>query len=90
MRVLATIAFIILCLTGMASAVVELANMFRAAACRKPGTSLYVNPFNILLEPAKLTAPGLAARRWIFYGLVGFIVCGAAALVVGITTGVAH
>ena len=69
-------------------------NMFRTVANRKPGVPLFPNwwesPFNILFRPSQLTETGLSARRWCFYGGVGFLACWALGILVGLTTGSAN
>ena len=72
---------------------VAVINMFRAVANRKPDVPVFPNwwesPFNIIYRPCQLTERGLSARRWYFYGLVGFIVCWAIGILVGLATGIA-
>jgi hypothetical protein len=61
--------------------------MFRTVALRKPRTSLWKgtagNPFNLLLQPQKLTDAGLASRRRCFYSDCGFVGVLLLAIVVG-------
>jgi len=68
--------------------------MLRAVAHRKAGVPIFPNwyesPFNILFRPAQLTERGLAARRWFFYGIAGFVAFYVAAIAVGSLTGVAR
>lgn len=52
-------------------------HMFRTVHLRKTGINLWQgwgeNPFNLLLEPDKLTDAGLIARRRCFYSVCGFV-----------------
>jgi hypothetical protein len=93
-QVVGTLAFFAACLSGMACLVVVLVNMFRAVANRKEGVPLFPNwyesPFNILFRPSQLTDRGLSARRWCFYGVVGFFIFCASGIAIGVLTGVAH
>jgi hypothetical protein len=73
---------------------IALINMFRTLAHRKPGVAIWPHwwesPFNILFRPEELTARGLVARRWCFFGVAGFLACFVLFLLVGIPTGVLH
>ena len=67
----------ILVLGGFACWLIVLINMFRTVANRRPEIPLFrswwESPFNILFQPFLLTERGLSARRWCFYGLLGFL-----------------
>lgn len=94
MQIAGTVLFVTFCLTGMASLLFSLVNMFRTVANRKEGVPLFPRPFfspwMLIYQPSLLTERGLAARRSVFYGVAIFIVCWFAALIVGLATGVAH
>ncbi len=51
--------------------------MLRAVMLRKPNVSLWNgtgrNPFNLLLQPDKLSESGLVARKRCFYSVIGFV-----------------
>ena len=67
----------ILVLGGFACGLIVVINMFRTVANRRPEIPLFrswwESPFNILFQPSLLTERGLSARRWCFYGLLGFL-----------------
>jgi hypothetical protein len=67
--------------------------MFQTVAMRKPGVSLWhgtaLNPFNLLLQPAKLSDAGLRARKRCFFSALGFIGCCLLGMLVGVVTDVA-
>lgn len=79
---------------GLVSWGVAVYNMFRTVALRKPGVSMWYgtlfNPFNLLLQPDKLTEAGLAARRRCFFGVAGFFICCILGVVVGLAFGVGN
>lgn len=64
---------------------------FRTVLLRKPGTSLWQgtggNPFNLLLQPDKLTDAGLTARKRCFYSVCGFVAVFLIAFAVGLIAG---
>lgn len=79
MQTIGAIAFVGCILGGFVCWGVAVYNMFRSVALRKPGVSLWhgtlLNPFNLLLQPDKLTNAVVIARRRCFYGVVGFFAC---------------
>jgi hypothetical protein len=96
MKHFALAAFIVLCLAGMACAAMAMVNIYRAGSNRKvdappvPWYDSEFNMFNILFCPSDLNVHGLAARRRVIQGLIGFAACFAVGLAVGILSGVAH
>jgi hypothetical protein len=93
-QALGYLGFVGACICAVICWFIAAINMFRTVAYRKPGVPLFPHwwesPFNILFRPSQLTARGLEARRWCFYGVVGFLVCGGFVMIVGVSTGVAH
>jgi hypothetical protein len=66
--------------------------MFRTVALRKPGVHIWndtwLNPFNLLLMPSKLSTSGVIARRRFFLGVLGFLAFLGLGAVIGTITGV--
>ena len=91
MQTLATIVFTACILGGFVCWGVAVYNMFRTVALRKPGVSkwhgTWFNPFNLLLQPGKLTDAGLVARKRCFFGLLRFLACWVLAVLVGSAVG---
>ena len=66
--------------------------MFRTVTLRKSGVDAWndtwLNPFNLLLMPSKLSTGGLIARKRCFLGLLGAVAFASAGAVIGAFTGV--
>jgi hypothetical protein len=96
MNHVAFVAFAGFVLGGMACGLMAMVNVYRAGSNRKPDSPpvpWYDSPFNmlnILFCPGDLNVHGLAARRRVIQGLVGFALCWVAGLAVGVLSGVAH
>jgi hypothetical protein len=90
MRAFGVTAFMMLWGTGVVCWACALFFMIRTVALRKPGVSLWhgtaLNPFNLLLQPSKLSEAGLTARRRCFLSVLGFIGCVLLAMLIGAAT----
>jgi hypothetical protein len=90
MQAFGVVAFILWCAAVFCWAS-SLFYMFRTVALRKTGVSLWhgtgFNPFNLLLQPSKLSEAGLKARRRCFYSALGFFGCALLAGLVAVVTG---
>jgi hypothetical protein len=93
-QVLGTLLFFALCLCGFVCGGIAFVNNFRAIANRKERRrgffGRYPSLLTVIFDADEFTQRGLAARRWVIVGLIGFFVFGLLAVTVGITTGVAH
>ena len=91
MQALATTLMRTCAVVGVACWGATLFYMFRTVHLRKPGIKLWQgmggNPFNLLLQPHRLTDAGLIARRRCFYSVCGFVGTILLALVVGTIAG---
>lgn len=91
MQTIGTIAFFGCVLGGFVCWGVVVFNMFRAVALRKPGVSMWHgtwnNPFNLLLQPDRLTDAGIVARNRCVFGVIGFFACWLLGVAVHITFG---
>jgi hypothetical protein len=83
--------FMLLWCAGAVCWAVTLFFMFQTVTLRKPGVSMWkgtaLNPFNLLLQPAKLSEAGRVARRRCFFSAMGFIGCVLLAMAIGLATG---
>jgi hypothetical protein len=92
-KVIGLIAFAAMLFGGIVCWFVSVVDIFRAVASRKEGVPLFAGfggPFSVLFRPQDLTERGLAARRWVAFGFIGFFVCALSGALVGVMTGVAH
>ena len=93
MKTLGTVLFVGLLSLAFACWVVSAFNLVRVVMLRKPGVSMWhdtwLNPFNLVLQPNKLTDKGKLARKRCFLGVAGFLLCCASAAAIHITFGLA-
>jgi hypothetical protein len=79
LEAMAGIVFVAAFVAAVVSWFVAAVSMFRMVANRKEGVPLfpawYESPVNLVFRPRNLTDRGLSARRWLFYGFIGFIAC---------------
>lgn len=89
---MATLAFMVCCLSGMLCGVSAVFFMLRAASMRKSGIPWQsaVNILDVLFDASPYTEDGIRAARRCKQSIVGFVLCFALGLVIGISTGVAH
>lgn len=93
-KVVGLVAMVAVVCAGFYFVIIATVNMFRAVANRKEGVPLFprwwIGPFTILVRPHQLTERGLAARRRVMYGTIGFFVCWLLGIAIGVVTGVAR
>ncbi|HEV3345096.1 MAG TPA: hypothetical protein VG125_32265 [Pirellulales bacterium] len=89
---MATLAFVVCVLSGMACGLAALISMFRAASMRKPRVpwQLAIKVLNVLFDPALYTEDGLRAVRRSKQSILGFFLFWALGMAIGISTGVAR
>ncbi len=69
-------------------------HMVRMTLNRKPGVPYFPGsfqtPYNIIFHPEQLTERGLQSRRRVVYGVLGMLIAGGVAALIGAVTGVMH